>query len=440
MPTSSPRAFNVLAEPIPRFLYDLFEVAVERAQPRFCIPSALPAHPEGRTVVVGAGKAAASMARALEHNWSTDMEGVVVTRHGHGLPCRHVEVHEGGHPVPDAEGVIATRSMLAKLDGLREGDLVICLISGGGSALLTAPPPGVTLSELQELSRALLRSGAGISEINCVRKHCSLVAGGRLVDHVRPARLVTLAISDVPGDDPSSIASGPTVPDPTTRLDALAVLERHSIVPPVGIAAWLACEAAETPKPGTDDYGSFELIASAAGSIEAAADRVRRTGLEPIVLGDDLEGEARSLARQHAALIRSLRRERSPARPRILISGGETSVKVKGGGTGGRNGEYALALALAMADETGVFALAADTDGIDGTGRAAGACIWPQMLDDAAIRSKAVAALSSCDSHGFFSSVGGLVETGPTHTNVNDFRAVLIDEAPQLRNIANGAC
>lgn len=409
-----------------RLLRDMFDAAIARAQPDICVPPALPDVPPGRTIVIGAGKAAATMARAVERHWNGPIEGLVITRHGHGVPCDRIAVREAGHPVPDAAGMAATREVLALLRGLHADDLVLCLISGGGSALLAAPPPGVTLGELQELSRQLLRSGAKISQMNCIRKHLSMVAGGRLARLAHPARVVTLAISDVPGDNPATIASGPTVSDPTTRHDALAILAELGIDPVPSIRSWLLREESETPKPGELPEVDYRMIATAAKALRAAADVARDAGYVPLVLGSDIEGEACELGAEDAALALEVRRAEGP--PCILLSGGETSVTVRGTGNGGRNGEYLLALTRALNGAPGIHALAADTDGIDGTGTNAGAVTGPQTIARAqAAGISCEEALETCDSHRFFAAAHGLVMTGPTFTNVNDFRAILIE-------------
>ena len=411
-------------------LRDLFDAAVARADPRLAVPRHLPARPEGRTVVIGAGKAAAAMARAVEDHWSGPLEGLVVTRYGHGVACRQVEVVEAAHPVPDAAGRRAAERILAMVGGLGADDLVICLISGGGSALLALPAPGLTLAHKQEVNRLLLRSGADIAQMNCVRKHLSAIKGGRLAAAAAPARVVTLIISDVPGDDPASIASGPTVPDPTSFADARAILARYEIVPPAPVRAHLEAGAEETPKPGDARLTRAEtvLIARPRDALEAAAARARDAGIEPLILGDAIEGEAREVARDMAGSARRAARHGRPAAPPcVLLSGGETTVTLRGKGRGGRNAEFLLALALALDGAPGVFALACDTDGIDGTEDNAGALIGPETL----VRARAAgldpeARLADNDGYGFFAALGDLVVTGPTLTNVNDFRAILV--------------
>lgn len=404
----------------------MFEAAVEAARPSVCLPPALPAPPPGRTLVIGAGKAAAAMARAVEDHWSGPLSGLVVTRYGHTVPTRRIEVVEAAHPVPDAAGENAAGRMIGMLAGLGPDDLVLCLISGGGSALLARPVPGITLAEKRVLTGALLRSGAAIGEINCVRKHLSAVKGGRLAALAAPARLVTLAISDVPGDDPSVIASGPTVADPTTLAEARAVLAKYGIEPGPSIAARLNDPAAETPK--ALPHGDYHLIATPQRSLEAAALVAARAGYMPLLLGDALEGEAREMAKVMAGIVRSIRAHQQPVpAPAVILSGGEATVTIKGQGKGGPNAEFALALALALKDCGGVEAIACDTDGIDGSEDNAGAIIAPDTLERARLLGlHPESYLSDNDSYGFFNALGDLVKVGPTLTNVNDFRAILV--------------
>lgn len=406
-------------------LVALFDAAVERASAIDLLERLLPDPPSGRTIVIGAGKAAGAMAHAFDQSWPHPLEGLVVTRYGHGAPCARIEVVEAGHPIPDDAGRAATERMLALVSSAGADDLVVALISGGGSALLAAPSGPLTLEDERAVTAALLRSGATIGEINCVRKHLSAVKGGRLALAAAPARMVTYLISDVPGDDPATIASGPTLPDATTRQEALGVLDLYGIDAP-GVRAWLADPCSETPK--TLFESEHYILATAAQALEAAADMARRHGYEPIILGDAIEGEARSVARDHAAHVRRLCRDRASAGPRILLSGGETSVTIKGKGRGGRNAEFLLALAIELNGVSGVHALAADTDGIDGTEENAGALIGPNVLAEAAARGlDAAAMLDDNDGYGFFTALGRLLVTGPTRTNVNDFRAILID-------------
>lgn len=414
-------------------LRTLFQAAVEAAAAEHCVPPNLPPLPSGRTVIVGAGKAAAAMAKAVEDHWPADraLGGLVITRYGHGVPCRAIEVIEAGHPVPDATGVAAAERILAAVRGLGENDLVLSLISGGGSSLLALPAPGLTLADKQAVTRALLKSGAPISEFNCVRKHLSGVKGGRLALAAAPARIVSLIISDVPGDDPATIASGPTVPDPTTRHDALAILEKRAIAIPPTVRAWLENSASETPKPGDPAFVRVDnrIVATAQEALDSAARIAEQHGFTAINLGDRIEGEARDVANAHVELAL---RHAGRGHPCAIISGGETAVTVKGKGRGGRNAEYLLALALALQGAPEVWAIACDTDGIDGTETNAGAIIGPDTLARAkTLGMDARAMLSNNDAYGFFEKLGDLVETGPTRTNVNDFRAIII--SPSLK-------
>lgn len=408
----------------------LFDAAVAAALPEVCIPPHLPAPPRGRTIVVGAGKAAASMARAVERHWAGELSGLVVTRYGHGVACERIEVIEAAHPVPDAAGRDAARRILERVQGLTADDLVICLISGGGSALLAAPAEGLTLEEKQAINKALLKSGANIGEMNCVRKHLSAIKGGRLAAACAPAQVVTLLISDVPGDDPSVIASGPTVPDPTTFADALAVLKKYGISEPRAALAHLERAADETPKPGDARLAGNRTIMAATPqmSLEAAARVAREAGVTPVILGDSIEGESRDVALVMAGIARQVAlRDQPAAKPCVILSGGETTVTVRGDGRGGRNAEFLLALAVALDGRAGVHALACDTDGIDGTEDNAGCLLAPDSLARAAARGlNAKAHLARNDGYGFFSALGDLVVTGPTLTNVNDFRAILV--------------
>ncbi|MDY6922537.1 MAG: glycerate kinase [Pseudomonadota bacterium] len=410
----------------------LFDAAVEAALPTHVVAAHLPEQPRGRTVIVGAGKAAAAMAQAVESVWAGTLSGLVITPYGHGVSCRNVEVVEAAHPVPDAAGLAGAARLIAQLQGLTSDDLVLCLLSGGASALLAAPAPGVSFADKQSVTRALLRSGATIGEINCVRKHLSAVKGGRLADRAAPARVVTLAISDVPDDDPATIGSAPTVPDPTTRQAALAILERDVAEIPHAIRAHLLDPASETPKPDPDHRPDVRIIATPAQAIAAAADLARTLGYEPLVLGSDLEGEASAVAQDHAARVRAILAGRGPVCPPcVILSGGETTVTVRGTGRGGRNGEFLLALAIALDGAPGVHALAADTDGIDGSGANAGAIIGPDLLDRARLAGVSpVERLADNDAWTVFAASGSLLTTGPTRTNVNDFRAILIEAPP----------
>ncbi len=408
------------------FLRSLFDAAVAAAQPTLRIRDFLPAAPKGRVVVVGAGKASAAMARAFEDAWTGPLEGLVVTRYGHGVPCRHIEIVEASHPVPDAAGLEAAGRMLERVRDLGPDDLVVALMSGGGSAVLSRPAPPIALDEFRALTSALLKSGANIVEMNAVRKHLSTIAGGRLAQAAAPARVLTLAISDVPGDDPSTIGSGPTVPDPTTLADARAVLAKYGIASSPSVAARLADPAAETPK--TLSNTDYRLIAAPIQSLDAAAELARKAGYAVHSLGPDLEGESRDVAAAHAKLAREIKAGRGPVRaPCVVLSGGETTVTVRGKGRGGRNAEFALALAVALDGIDGVWAIAGDTDGIDGTEDNAGARVAPDTLARArATGLDALARLADNDGYGFFAATGDLVVTGPTHTNVNDFRAIVV--------------
>ena len=418
-----------------RLLRRMFRAAVDAVSAEACVPPALPAPAGGgRTVVVGAGKAAAAMARTVEREWRArghpPPQGLVVTRYGHAVDCRHVEVVEAAHPVPDAAGREAAERVLGLANELGPRDLLLCLVSGGGSSLLAAPAPGVALHDKQAVNRALLASGANITEMNTVRKHLSRIKGGRLAAASYPARCHAVLVSDVPGDDPATIASGPTVADPTTVADAREVAERYRVPLPASVEAWWANAASESPKPGDPRLArsTVEVAASARQALEAAAEVARGAGCEALVLGDALEGEAREAALVHAGIARHASRWGQPARPPcVLLSGGETTVTVRGGGRGGRNTEFLLALAAALDDLPGVFALAADTDGIDGTESNAGAVYRPGLVAEARARGlDPRAALAGNDGFGFFAALGALLETGPTLTNVNDFRAIVI--------------
>ena len=408
----------------------MFDAAVDAARPAHSIPMHLPPPPRGRTIVVGAGKASAAMARALEDAWDAPLTGVIVTRYGHSVPCRRIEVLEAAHPVPDEAGVAAAQRILDAVRRLSTNDLVICLISGGGSSLLPLPLPGVSLADKQQVARALLACGATIGEINCVRRHLSAVKGGRLAAACHPAAVVTLAISDVPGDDPIDIASGPTVADPTTRADALAVIARHRIDVPASIRSTLARASAESVKPGDPRLAraSLRLIATPQMALEAAASVARAEGITPWVLSDSLEGEARDVGKVMAGIARQIARHGQPvASPCVLLSGGETTVTVRGSGRGGRNAEYLLSLAIAVGEHANIYAIAADTDGVDGQDDVAGAIVTPDTQQRArALGLSPVAYLDDNDAHSFFEALGDSVVTGPTRTNVNDFRAVLV--------------
>jgi hydroxypyruvate reductase len=407
-------------------MLDLFQQAIETALPAHCLAGHLPQPPEGRTIVVGAGKAAASMAAALEALWHGPVGGLVVTRYGHTSPCAHIEVVEASHPVPDAAGMAAAARVLERVRGLGSNDLVIALISGGASALLSLPAPGISLADKQAINKALLRSGAAISEMNCVRKHLSAIKGGQLARAAAPARIVTLVISDVPGDDPAVIGSGPTVADPTTHGEAKAILEKYGIAVPPAILDRLTGTFDETPKPGDPCFANSDLaiIVTPMQALQAAAKAAETHGFRTTILGDALEGEARELAAEHAELAR----QQIGKGPVALLSGGETTVTVSGTGRGGRNVEYLLGLAIALGGASGIWAIACDTDGIDGTEDNAGAIIAPDTLERAAaLGLRPTDYLTNNDAYGFFEQLGDLVFAGPTLTNVNDFRAILIN-------------
>ena len=403
----------------------MFADAVAAADPAAAVRRQLPAPPAGRTLVLAAGKAGAAMARAAEDAWPGELDGIAVVPYGHALACGRVEVVEAGHPVPDALGEAVAARFLDAAAALGPDDLLLFLISGGASALLVRPAPGLGLADKQAVNAALLRSGASISEMNCLRRHLSGIKGGRLAAAASPARVATLAVSDVPGDDPAVIGSGPTVADPTGCADALAIADGYRV--PLPPAARDALEAGlwESVKPGDPALAGavFRIVVRPADALEAAMGRARRHGLPARNLGDDLEGEARELARGHAALARAMA-------PGAVVSGGETTVTIaRPGGRGGRNCEYLLALAIALDGAAGIHAIACDTDGIDGTEDAAGAVIGPDTLARArALGLDAAAMLDGHDSYGFFSALGDLVVTGPTLTNVNDFRAILVGD------------
>ncbi|WP_158818405.1 glycerate kinase [Methylocapsa sp. S129] len=408
----------------------MFDAAVNAAAPALCVPPCLPAPPKGRTIVVGAGKAAAAMAAAVEAHWQGPLEGLVVTRYGHSAPTTRIKVVEASHPVPDVAGPAAARAILDLVKGVGPDDLVLCLISGGGSALLALPDGDITLADKQAINRALLRSGAHIGEMNCVRKHLSAIKGGRLAVAAAPARVVSLIISDVPGDDLSVIASGPTVPDATTQADALAVLQKYGIEASPAVLKQLANPAAETPKPGDASFVNVAniLIATPQGSLEAAAKVAEQAGFAPLILGNAIEGEARECGIVHAGIALQAAGFGQPAAPPCaIISGGETTVTVRGKGRGGRNAEFLLSLAIALGGRANISALAADTDGIDGSEDNAGAIIGPDTLRRAAAAGvDVVKHLANNDAYTVFSGLGDLIVTGPTRTNVNDFRAILV--------------
>jgi len=408
----------------------MFEAAIASAQPALCLPPHLPQAPRGRLVVIGAGKASAAMAAAVEVHWPGELSGLVVTRYGYAQPCRHIEIVEAAHPVPDIAGMDAAGRMLRLVKGLTADDTVLCLISGGGSALLPLPAEGLTLEDKQAINRALLKSGATIGELNCVRRHLSAIKGGRLAAACGPARVVTLLISDVPGDKPMDIASGPTVADPTSCADALEIARRYRIPLPKAAEDLLRSGRGETIKPGDPRLANCEtrIIAAPQLALEAAASVAREAGIPAHILGDSLEGEARDVGLVMAGIARQVAQRGQPfAAPCVLLSGGETTVTVQGGGRGGRNVEFLLALALALDGHPDIYALAGDTDGVDGMEEIAGALIAPDTLARAwAMGMPPRLSLDDNDGHGFFEALNDQVITGPTLTNVNDFRAVLI--------------
>ena len=414
-----------------QLLRDMFDAAIAAAQPALCVPRHLPAVPKGRLVVIGAGKASAAMARAVEDHWRGRLSGLVVTRYGYAVPCERIEIVEAAHPVPDAAGQVAARRLLELVKDLTEDDLVLCLISGGGSSLLPLALPGLTLANEQALNRALLTSGAGIGEMNCVRRHLSAIKGGRLAAACRPARVVNLLLSDVPSDDPIDIASGPTVADPTTCADALDVLRRYDIEVAARALDLLESGEGETLKPGDARLPPIEtrFVATPQMALEAAANVAREAGLTPYILGDAIEGEARDAAKTMAGIALQVARRGQPvAAPCVLISGGETTVTVRGRGRGGRNVEFLLSLGIALNGEPGIHALAGDTDGVDGQEEIAGAVLTPDTLRRAWAQGlRPRERLDDNDGHGFFEALGDSVVTGPTLTNVNDFRAIVID-------------
>jgi glycerate 2-kinase len=413
-------------------LKSMFKAGVDAALPSLCVPAHLPPRPKGRTVIIGAGKASGAMAKALEDAWDGPLDGLVVTRYGYRVPTERLEVIEAAHPVPDEAGRDAAKRIFELVQGLTEDDLVLCLISGGGSALLALPAEGVTLEDKQAMNKALLASGATISEMNTVRKHLSAIKGGRLAAAAYPAKIVALMISDVPGDDASIIASGPTVPDPSTNEDALGIIEKYGIDVPDNMRRLLDT-AEETPKPGDPCFENVEniMIATPQASLEAAAAVAREAGVTPVILGDSIEGESRDVALVHAGIARQCAMRGQPEQPPcVLISGGETTITLKGNGKGGPNTEFLLSLAIALDGMEHIYALAGDTDGVDGSEDNAGALIYPDTLaraEKAGINPKAM--LANNDPYRFFKGIGDLLETGPTLTNVNDLRAIFIEKA-----------
>ncbi len=415
----------------------LFDAAINSAQPARHIQSYLPSPPRGRLVVIGAGKASAAMARAVEDHWAGPLSGLVVTRSGYAVDCRRIEIIEAAHPVPDSSSVQAATRIRDSVQGLAADDLVLVLISGGGSSLLALPLDGLTLDHKQQLSRALLKSGASIGEMNCIRRHLSAIKGGRLAASCFPAKVVTLLISDVPGDDPIDIASGPTVGDPTTCADALSILERYRIELPADVRQALTSGRGESIKPDDPRLQGIEthLIATPQMALQAAAKVARDHGVQPLILSDRLEGEAREVGKVLAAIALQVAAAGQPAAPPcVLLSGGETTVTVRGDGRGGRNVEFLLSLGVALNGHQHIHAIAGDTDGVDGSEEIAGAYLAPDTLLRARARGiDARASLERNDGHGFFRALGDSVVTGPTLTNVNDFRAILIESGDRTR-------
>lgn len=413
-----------------KLLEDMFTAAVGAAQAERCIPPFLPAAPKGRTIVIGAGKASAEMARVLEANWQGPLEGVVVTRYGHAVPCQHITILEAAHPVPDDAGLKASNTILKTVSNLTEDDLVICLISGGGSALMPLPGEGVTLEDKQNINRALLKSGANITEMNCVRRHLSNIKGGRLAAAAYPAKVVNLLISDVPGDDPIDIASGPTVGDATTCADALEIIRRYQIDLPEGARRLLESGEGETVKPDDQRVSTVttHLIATPQLALLAAAEVAEKAGVTPVLLGDSIEGEAKDVGKVMAGIALSVKAHGQPVKaPCVLLSGGETTVTVKGDGRGGRNVEFLLSVAVALDGAADIYGVAGDTDGVDGLEDIAGAIITPDTIERAWQKEMPPRnSLDNNDGHSFFEALGDSIVTGPTLTNVNDFRALLI--------------
>lgn len=420
-----------------QLLRQMFDAAVDAAQPSHCLAAHLPPPPRGRTLVIGAGKASAEMARVLEQHWPGELSGMVVTRYGYAVPCERIEVLEAAHPVPDQAGMDAARRILDSVTGLSADDLVICLISGGGSSLLALPGEGLALADKQAINKALLASGATISEMNCVRRHLSAIKGGRLAAACHPARVVTLLISDVPGDDPADIASGPTAADRSTCGEALAILQRYGIEPPAGVRRLLESGAGETVKPGDPRLAGAQLrmIATPQMALEAAAAVAAAAGVTAHILGDSIEGEARDVGKVMAGIASQVAAHGQPfSAPCVLLSGGETTVTVRGSGRGGRNVEFLLALGIALDGKPGIHAMACDTDGVDGQEDIAGACLSPDSLARAWARGiNPRSSLANNDGHGFFQALGDSVVSGPTLTNVNDFRAVYIGPGDSSR-------
>ncbi len=408
-----------------QFLLNLFKAGLDAADPLKALPPHLPPPPKGRTVVIGAGKAAASMAKAVETHWQEELSGLAVTRYGYGMKTEKISIIEAAHPVPDEAGQQAAQEILKAATGLTADDLLLCLISGGGSALMSLPAPCLTAVEKREINKALLKCGAPIHEMNCVRKHLSATKGGRLALAAHPARVVTLIVSDVPGDDPATVASGPTLPDPTTQQQALAIMKKYGIPVSGSVRSWLSDPANETPKPGDARFENCQtkIIARGMDSLTAAAQYAASSGVEPIILGDTVEGEARETGADHVRqAFHYLKKS-----PCVLLSGGETTVTMRGKGRGGRNTEYLLSAAITAAGHPQIYGIACDTDGIDGSEDNAGAFFTPGSIGSAGkMKIDAQTCLDNNDAYSFFETAGGLVMTGPTFTNVSDFRAILV--------------
>ncbi len=419
----------VIADP-KAFLEALFHTAVAAADPAKVLAANLPEKPKGRTVVIGAGKGAAQMAQAFERLWDGPLSGAIVTRYGYGAPCKRIEVLEAAHPLPDENGLAASRRLLKEVSDLTEGDLVVALICGGGSALLPLPAGDLTLDDEIAVNRALLSSGAPISAMNAIRKHVSGIKGGRLAAAAWPAKVVSLVVSDIPGDDPALVASGPTIPDRSTREDALRLIERYRLDLPEKVMAFIRCEASAAPNPSDTKFrrNDIRLVASAAVSLEAAAEQARAAGIEAVILSDAMEGEAREVGRVHAAIAREVAARNRPFRkPILILSGGETTVTIRGKGKGGRNTEFLLSLALGIDGAEGISALAADTDGIDGSEDNAGAFADGSSISRlASSGADGATLLDGNDAWTAFHAIGDIFKPGPTGTNVNDFRAILV--------------
>ncbi len=411
-------------------LQQMFSAAVAAAQPDVCIPRFMPMPPKGRLIVIGAGKASAAMARAVENNWTAPLEGIVVTRYGYAVPCKHIEIIEAAHPVPDQAGLKASQRILELVSGLTVDDLVLCLISGGGSSLLALPALGLSLEDKQAINRNLLSSGATIAEINCVRRHLSAIKGGRLAAACYPARIINLIISDVPGDDPVNIASGPTVADASTCAEAIDILRRYQIDVPARVVELLQSGMNESIKPSDIKLPHIEthLIATPQMALEAAAKVAREQGIACHILGDAIEGESREVGKVMAGIALQVASHGQPFLPPcILLSGGETTVTIRGNGRGGRNVEFLLSLGVALQGASGIYAIAGDTDGVDGIEEIAGAFLTPDTLARArGLGVNPAESLAQNDGHSFFKILGDSLITGPTLTNVNDFRAILI--------------